>query len=98
MSRDDQSYTIFNPCTNEAVLITVNRLYLSYRGGDQTHTAGGAGIGQTTGTSYVFTQQVFDIMGRGGFEIVHLVAHGATPDLTIRDDPFDVVEPVATCR
>lgn len=98
MSRVDQTYTVFNPCTNETVLVTVNRLYLSYRGGDQTHTARGTGIGQTTGTSYVFTQEVFDILGRGGFDLVHLVAPGPIPDLTIRDDPFDVVEPVVTCR
>jgi hypothetical protein len=97
VSRIDQTYTIFDPCTNEDVLITTTRVYVSYHGGDQTHTAEGTAVGATTGTEYVFTQEVFDIRGLGGLDIIHLVAPGSEPDLTITDDPFDVVDPVVTC-
>jgi hypothetical protein len=95
--RLDQTYAFFNPCTHEDVQVTLTRVYLSNHAGDQTHTARGTGVGLTTGTAYVFTQQVFDTRGRGGYEIIHLLAPGPVPDLGIRDDPFDVVDPVVTC-
>jgi hypothetical protein len=97
VSKIDQTYTIFDPCTNEDVLVTITRVYLSYHGGDQSHTAAGTGVGVTTGTVYVFTEEAFDIRGLGGLDIIHLVAPGPEPDLTITDDPFDVIDPVVIC-
>jgi hypothetical protein len=97
VSRVGQTYTIFDPCTNEDVLITTTRVYVSYHGGDQTHTAAGTGVGVTTGTEYVFIEEAFDIQGLGGLIVTRLVAPGPEPDLTITDDPFDVVDPVVTC-
>jgi hypothetical protein len=97
VSRVGQTYTIFDPCTNEDVLVTTTRVSVSYHGGDQTHTAAGTGVGVTTGTEYVFIEEAFDIQGLGGLIITRLVAPGPEPDLTITDDPFDVVDPVVTC-
>jgi hypothetical protein len=96
VTRSPGSFTMFNPCTNEDVLITGTFHYLVYRQGDRTHTSGGTGVGLTSGTEYVYVRQGTEVSGEFS-ETIRLISLGSGSDLSFTDDLADTEDPVYVC-
>jgi hypothetical protein len=92
------TFTMFNPCTDEDVLITTTFHQLDFQHGDLSHTSRGTGVGAESGAEYVYVGRFVETNMQGFFDIERLISVGPGSDMLKTDYLHDPeVGPTITC-